>query len=32
MQSLHLRRLAVLDRQNRLAGVVSRSDFTRDRT
>ncbi|WP_337181923.1 CBS domain-containing protein [Shinella sp.] len=29
MQSLHLRRLAVLDRQNRLAGVVSRSDFAR---
>lgn len=32
MQSLHLRRLAVLDRQNRLAGVVSQSDFTRHRT
>lgn len=29
MQSLHLRRLAVLDRQNRLAGVVSLSDFAR---
>jgi CBS domain-containing protein len=32
MQSLHLRRLAVLDRQNRLAGVVSQSDFKRHRT
>ncbi|MEW9612369.1 CBS domain-containing protein [Shinella sp. S4-D37] len=32
MQSLHLRRLAVLDRQNRLAGVVSQSDFKRQRT
>ncbi|CAK7260236.1 CBS domain-containing protein [Shinella yambaruensis] len=32
MQSLHLRRLAVLDRQNRLAGVVSQSDFKRRRT
>lgn len=31
MQSLHLRRLAVLDRQNRLAGVVSQSDFKRRR-
>lgn len=31
MQSLHLRRLAVLDRQNRLAGVVSQSDFKRCR-
>jgi CBS domain-containing protein len=30
MQSLHLRRLAVLDRQNRLTGVVSRSDFARN--
>ena len=29
MQSLHLRRLAVLDRQNRLAGVVSLTDFAR---
>ena len=29
MRSLHLRRLAVLDRQNRLAGVVSQSDFVR---
>jgi CBS domain-containing protein len=29
MQSLHLRRLAVLDRQNRLTGVVSQSDFAR---
>lgn len=29
MHALHLRRLAVLDRQNRLAGVVSRSDFAR---
>lgn len=29
MQSLHLRRLAVLDRQSRLSGVVSRSDFAR---
>ncbi len=32
MQSLHLRRLAVLDRQNRLAGVISQSDFKRHRT
>ena len=31
MQSLHLRRLAVLDRQNRLAGVVSQTDFKRRR-
>lgn len=30
MQALHLRRLAVLDRQNRLAGVVSRTDFMRN--
>lgn len=29
MQSLHLRRLAVLDRQERLSGVVSQSDFKR---
>ena len=29
MRSLHLRRLAVLDRQNRLSGVVSRTDFAR---
>lgn len=29
MQSLHLRRLAVLDRQSRLSGVVSRTDFKR---
>lgn len=29
MQSLHLRRLAVLDRQDRLSGVVSLSDFAR---
>jgi CBS domain-containing protein len=29
MQSLHLRRLAVLDRQDRLAGVVSQTDFKR---
>ena len=29
MQSLHLRRLAVLDRQERLSGVVSQSDFRR---
>lgn len=29
MQSLHLRRLAVLDRQNRLAGVISQTDFKR---
>lgn len=29
MRSLHLRRLAVLDRQNRLCGVVSRTDFAR---
>ena len=29
MRALHLRRLAVLDRQNRLAGVVSRTDFIR---
>ncbi len=29
MQSLHLRRIAVLDRQNRLNGVVSRTDFAR---
>ncbi|MBO9627807.1 MAG: CBS domain-containing protein [Shinella sp.] len=29
MQSLHLRRLAVLDRHNRLSGVVSRTDFKR---
>lgn len=31
MQSLHLRRLAVLDRQGRLSGVVSQSDFKRHR-
>ena len=31
MQALHLRRLAVLDRQNRLTGVVSQSDFKRRR-
>jgi CBS domain-containing protein len=30
MQALHLRRIAVLDRQNRLIGVVSRSDFARN--
>lgn len=29
MRSLHLRRLAVLDRQNRLSGVVSQADFKR---
>ena len=29
MQSLHLRRLAVLDREERLSGVVSQSDFRR---
>ncbi len=29
MQSLHLRRLAVLDRQSRLSGVISRTDFKR---
>lgn len=29
MRSLHLRRLAVLDRQSRLAGVVSQTDFKR---
>lgn len=29
MQSLHLRRLAVLDRQERLVGVVSQTDFKR---
>lgn len=29
MRTLHLRRLAVLDRQERLAGVISRSDFAR---
>src|SRR5690606_41699810 len=29
MHALHLRRLAVLDRQNRLYGVISRTDFTR---
>jgi CBS domain-containing protein len=29
MKSLHLRRLAVLDRQERLSGVVSQSDFRR---
>lgn len=29
MQALHLRRIAVLDRQNRLVGVVSRTDFAR---
>lgn len=29
MKALQLRRLAVLDRQERLAGVVSRTDFTR---
>ncbi|AOF88618.1 CBS domain-containing protein [Sinorhizobium sp. RAC02] len=29
MQTLQLRRLAVLDRQERLTGVVSRTDFTR---
>ncbi len=29
MNSLHLRRLAVLDRQSRLTGVVSQSDFVR---
>jgi len=29
MHALHLRRLAVLDRQNRLYGVISRTDSTR---
>ncbi|MGQ3276075.1 MAG: CBS domain-containing protein [Shinella sp.] len=29
MEALQLRRLAVLDRQERLAGVVSRTDFAR---